>query len=169
MKRLISVLILSCFVTVWGFAQGGAQTEKKEEKKAEKKEMAQDQSKWHGYVVDAMCAKTILKKDNIMERAAKHTKDCALEDACASTGYGLFYDNKYYKFDEAGDKMAKDAIEKSKKEKDLMFDVTGKMDGDKIMVASLSEMKMDKMEMGKKGTVPKKDMKKMDMKKEHKD
>ena len=165
MKRFISVLVLFCCVTVLGFAQD-AKTGKKEEMKTEKKEMANGKDKWHGYVVDAMCAKTILKKDNIMERAAKHTKDCALEDACASTGYGLFFENKYYKFDEAGDKMAKDAIETSTKVRDLMFDVTGKMDGDKIMVASLSEMKMDKMEMGKKVTETKKGVKKAETKKE---
>ena len=101
MKRLVSALVLSCCVAMFGFAQD-ANTEKKPEMKTEKKEMTKGENKWHGYVVDAMCAKTILKKDNIMERAAKHTKDCALEDACSATGYGLFYDNKYYKFDEAG-------------------------------------------------------------------
>ena len=168
MKGLISALVLSCCVAMFGFAQD-ANTGKKPEMKTEKKEMTKGDNKWHGYVVDAMCAKTILKKDNIMERAAKHTKDCALEDACSATGYGLFYDNKYYKFDEAGDKMAKAAIEKSKKDKDLMFDVTGKMEGDKIMVASLSEMKMDKMDMGKKADDSKKGMKKMEKKDAPKD
>jgi hypothetical protein len=98
-----------------------------------------------------------------MERAAKHTKECALEEGCAASGFGLFYDGKYYKFDEAGDKMAKAAIEKSTLEKGLMFDVTGKMEDEKIMVASLTEMKMDKMEMGKKM-----DSKKMEKKEEHK-
>ena len=140
MNRFISILTLVCFVAVFGLAQ---------EVKTEKKEL-KDEGKWHGYVVDAMCAKSMLKKGNAMEKAAKHTKECALEEACAASGFGLFYDGKYYKFDESGDKMAKAAIEKSALEKGLMYDVTGTMEGDKIMVASLSEMKMEKMEMGKK-------------------
>ena len=158
MKRFISITALACFVAAFGFAQ-----DVKTEKKEEKKEATASEGKWHGYVVDAMCAKGILKKDNVMERAAKHTRECALEEACASSGYGLFHDGKYYKFDEAGDKMAKTAFEKSSKEKDMMFDVNGQMEGDKIMVASLSEMKMGKMEMGKKM-----DSKKMEKKEEHK-
>jgi hypothetical protein len=158
MKRFISVLALVCFVAVFGFAQD-ANTEKKEEKK----EAMKSEGKWHGYVVDAMCAKGMMKKDNPMEKAAKHTKECALEEGCAASGFGLFYDGKYYKFDEAGDKMAKAAIEKSTHEKGLMFDVTGKMEGEKITVASLSEMKVEKMEMGRKM-----DSKKMEKKEEHK-
>jgi hypothetical protein len=157
-KRFISVLALACFVAVFSLAQ-----DSDVEKKAEKKEVMKSEGKWHGYVVDAMCAKGMMKKDNPMERAAKHTKECALEEGCAASGFGLFYDGKYYKFDEAGDKMAKAAIEKSTLEKGLMFDVTGNMKDEKIMVASLSEMKMDKMEMGKKM-----DSKKMEKKEEHK-
>ncbi len=123
MKKFMSMLVLLCFVAAPGFAQGA-----KPEKAAGK-----DVSKWHGYVVDAMCAKAMAKKDNPMERAAKHTRDCALEESCASTGYGLFYDGKYYKFDDEGDKKAKDVIEKSSTEKGLMVDVTGTMEGDKIL------------------------------------
>lgn len=153
MKKFMSMLVLLCLVAAPGFAQGA-----KPEKAAGK-----NVSKWHGYVVDAMCAKTMAKKDNPMERAAKHTRDCALEESCASTGYGLFYDGKYYKFDDEGDKKAKDLIEKSSTEKGLMVDVTGKMDGDKIEVASISEMKMDSKEMNKKM-----DSKSMEKKEEHK-
>lgn len=167
MKTLIVALLLTSFVAVPAFGQD-AMDEKKEEPKAAKKEVAKEEGKWHGYVVDAMCAKNMLKKGNAMEKAAKHTRDCALEEACAESGYGLFHDSKYYKFDEAGDKMAKEAIEKSTAEKNLMFDVTGKMEGDRIMVASLSEMKMDNMEMGKKSGEMKKDMKKMEKKEGHK-
>lgn len=113
------------------------------------KPAVQEAQKWHGYVVDAMCAKGMATKDNPMERAAKHTKGCALEEACAASGFGLFTDGKYYKFDAPGDKLAKTAIEKSTQSRDLMFDVTGKMEGDKILVASLTEMKMDKNQSGK--------------------
>lgn len=139
MKRFIAMVTVLCFAAMPAFAQG-AKSAKKEEK---------TEGKWHGYIVDAMCARTMVKKGNPMERAAKHTRDCALEDECASSGYGLLYDGKYYKFDEAGDKKAKDVIEKSSTEKGMMVDVTGKMEGDRIMVASIAEMKMDGKEMMK--------------------
>lgn len=153
MKKLISMLILICLIAVPAFAQN-AKPAKKEGK---------TEGKWHGYVVDAMCAKTMLKKNNPMERAAKHTRDCALEESCASSGYGLFHDGKYYKFDDEGDKKAKDVIENSTTEKGMMVDVTGQMEGDKIIVASIAEMKMDGKEMGKKM-----DSKQAEKKEEHK-
>ena len=43
-----------------------------------------------GYVVDQMCAKKMSTKTDVMKRAAGHTKDCALEDACSASGYGIF-------------------------------------------------------------------------------
>jgi len=150
MKKFMSVVVLTCFAVVFGFAQNS-------DSDAKPKPM---EGTWHGYVVDAMCAKGIVKKSDPMERAAKHTKECLLEESCAASGYGLFYEGAYYKFDEAGDKMAKSAIEKSKSEKGLMFDVTGAMEGDRITVASMSEMKS---ETGKKST-----SKKTEKKTEHK-
>lgn len=155
MKRLIAVFALACFIAAFGVAQDSTPG-KKEEKKSE--------GKWHGYIVDAMCANNMVKKGNAMEKAAKHTKECALEEACASSGFGVFYDGKYYKFDEVGDKQAKEMLEKSTTEKGLMADVTGTMADDKIMVASIAEMKMEKKEMGKKAG----DAKKMEKKEVHK-
>jgi hypothetical protein len=141
MKKLVALVLFASLVVGAGYAQAT--------KMEGKKQATVEAKKWHGYVVDAMCAKGMAKKDNPMERAAKHTKDCALEEGCAASGYGLFSEGKYYKFDEAGDKLAKSAIEKSTQSRDLMFDVTGKMEGDKILVASLTEMKMDGKESGK--------------------
>jgi hypothetical protein len=154
MKGFIALLVLGCFVSVSGLAQD-ARVEKKDEmkKEATKAEVMKEmkgEAKWHGYIVDAMCANNMLKKGNAMEKAAKHTKECALEEACAASGFGVFSDGKYYKFDEKGDKLAKEMIEKSATEKGLMADVFGSMKDDKIMVASLAEMKMEHKEMGKK-------------------
>ncbi len=124
-----------------------AQEKKAEAPKAEAKAKG---TMLHGYVVDQMCAKNMAKKSNPMELAAKHTKECALEEACAASGFGLFYENgKWVKFDENGDKLAKAMIESSKKDKDLMADVTGEMSGEKFVVASLVESKMATDEMKK--------------------
>jgi len=93
----------------------------------------------HGYVVDAMCAGGFMKKPDMMEKAAGHTKSCALEESCAASGYGVFSNSKYYKFDANGDKLAKALLEKTKKEKGILVDVTGKQDGDHFAVASIKE------------------------------
>jgi len=136
MKKL-SIVVLMLAATC-AFAQG----KKSEAKKAEP-------MKLHGYVVDYMCAKGMMKKDNAMARAAKHTKECALEEACAASGFGLVYDGKWVKFDEKGDKLAKAMFEKSKKDKDFMADVMGEMKGDVFVVASFTESNMTSDEMGK--------------------
>lgn len=96
-----------------------------------------------GYIVDQMCAKGMLKKDNPMQKAASHTKECALEESCAASGYGLFSDGKWYVFDDAGAKQAKGMIEKDKREKGLSYEVTGVLDGGTLTVASIKETKLD--------------------------
>ena len=93
-----------------------------------------------GYVVDQMCAKTLAKKENVMEKAAGHTKKCALEEGCAESGYGLFSDGKYYTFDEKGSARAKEMIEASKREKELMFEASGSVKGDMLTVKTLKEI-----------------------------
>ena len=128
MRTIGSFVALAFLVASVGLAQDA------------KKEMG---TSMHGYIVDAMCAKGMVKKDNPMESAAKHTKACALEDNCSASGYGVFSEGKYYKFDEAGDKMTKELIEKSKTEKGLMADVTGQMKDDKFVVTSIKEYMME--------------------------
>lgn len=154
MKKFALLAALVSAVSFVAFSQGT--TMKGQTKQKEVTMPVKPAGEWQGYVVDAMCAKGILKKDNIMERAAKHTKGCALEDECAASGFGLFYDSKYYKFDDAGSAMAKEAIQKSSREKNLLFDVKGTMDGDKIMVASLEEPKAENKDAGKKSSEMKK-------------
>ena len=92
-----------------------------------------------GYVVDQMCAKGMAKKDNFSEKAPAHTKDCAMEDACAASGYGIYSDGKWYTFDEKGSALAKAAIEKSPRESGLWFTATGTLKGTELAVASLKE------------------------------
>jgi hypothetical protein len=135
MKRTALFVVVSLALSSLALAQ--------EAKKESKSSMT-------GYVVDAMCAKGMAKKESPMEAAAKHTKDCALEEGCAASGYGVFSDGKWYKFDENGDKLAKDLIEKSKTEKGLMIEVTGEMKGDKLAVATINEHKAEAKPMEKK-------------------
>lgn len=115
-----------------------------QEAKKETKSMS-DKS-YTGYVVDKMCALGMVKKGPkvAMEKAMKHTRACALEDDCAASGYGLVMDGKFYKFDEKGDKLAAEYLEKTKKKRDLLVDVRGTLKGGAINVASIADSKSEK-------------------------
>jgi hypothetical protein len=121
MKFISAMCALALLVSAQGFAQGGGTTTLK------------------GYVVDQMCGKGMEKKANFAEKAPTHTKDCALDEACAASGFGIYSDGKWYTFDEKGSAMAKAAIEKSKRETGLWFSATGKLTGTEFAVASLKE------------------------------
>lgn len=99
-----------------------------------------------GYVVDKMCAVGMVKKGPkiAMEKAMKHTKACALEDDCAASGFGLVMDGKFFKFDEKGDKLAAEYLDKTTKKRDLLVDVKGTLKGEVIDVASIADAKPEK-------------------------
>src|ERR1700729_2597707 len=70
--------------------------------------------------------------------AEAHTRECALMPACQKSGYGVYTsDNKFLKFDEAGNRKALAAIKASSKLDDFEVEVTGEVKGDTIKVASL--------------------------------
>ena len=97
------------------------------------------QATMSGYVVDAMCAKGMMKKDAPMDKAAAHTRECALNDACAASGDGLVSDVKYYMFDSDGSTKAKDLIDHSSRTDHLYVEVMGNVKDDMLTVASISE------------------------------
>ncbi|MGB2868520.1 MAG: hypothetical protein WBD36_08725 [Bacteroidota bacterium] len=141
MKKLILVFLACVVASSMLFAQ----------EKMEKKEMKKEMSGSHvmtGWLVDQMCGKKMgngdAEKSNA--KAAKHTKDCAVEESCAESGYGLVNNGKWFKFDEKGDKLAAEWLSKTDLKKNLMVNVKGAMDGDNIKVESIttaSEKKMD--------------------------
>jgi hypothetical protein len=129
MLRILSVIILSTLVAASGYAQDA--------KKVEKTTVT-------GYIVDAMCAKGMAKKENPMEKAAMHTKQCALEEACAASGFGVFSDGKWHKFDKKGDELALALIKESKTEKGMIVEVEGMQKDDVLAVASIKEQMQKK-------------------------
>lgn len=143
MKNLMLLLVAAVLVSSTLFAQEKLGTPAKVKDAAVKVEKA---NMWHGYVVDAMCAKGMTKKgpESAMKSAASHTRECALNEECAASGFGIFTDGKYVKFDEAGDKQALEMLNNTKTEKAIMVMVTGKMEGEKLAVTSISEHAMDK-------------------------
>lgn len=70
--------------------------------------------------------------------AEAHTRQCAMMPQCEKSGYGVYTsDNKFLKFDEAGNHKALAAIKASTKLDDLEVEVTGDVKGDTIKVATL--------------------------------
>jgi hypothetical protein len=70
--------------------------------------------------------------------AEAHTKECALMPDCQKSGYGVYTsDNKFLKFDDAGNRKALAAIKASTKLDDFEVEVTGEIKGDTIKVVSL--------------------------------
>lgn len=70
--------------------------------------------------------------------AEAHTRECALKPMCVKSGYGVYTDdNKFLKFDGAGDRKALAAIKASKKLDDLEVEVTGEVKDDTIKVTTL--------------------------------
>lgn len=93
-----------------------------------------------GYLVDAMCGEAWARKGNGEEKAAKHSRACALNDHCSASGYGVFSGGKWTKFDAKGDQKAKAAIEKSAKERGHYFEIHGVIGGQMLQVVSLKEL-----------------------------
>jgi len=122
-----------------------------------------------GYVVDHMCASGMVKldKEKAMARAKKHTTQCALEDDCAASGYGLVSNGKWIKFDKNGNDEATKYLKSTKRKSGNYVEVSGNMGGEVFAVSSLKPIE-DEMPM--KGETPmkhdmpmKKDMPKKNM------
>jgi hypothetical protein len=147
MLRNIAVTVAMLVGVAFGYAQDMRDT-------TSQKGMATDETvTLSGYVVDAMCAQGMVKKGNVMERAAKHTKECALEDDCSASGYGIMTGGKYVKFDSHGDELAQNLLQKTEKDSAIAVHVSGKMVGNKLAVASLKETTLDKTQGGNKADV----------------
>src|ERR1700733_11273337 len=73
--------------------------------------------------------------------AEAHTRECLLMPECQKSGYGVYTsDNKFLKFDEAGNRKAIALIKASKKLDDFEVEVVGEVKGDTIKVVNLKLM-----------------------------
>jgi len=70
--------------------------------------------------------------------AEAHTRECLLMPECQKSGFGVYTsDNKFLKFDEAGNRKALAAIKASSKLDDFEVEISGEVKGDTIKVVSL--------------------------------
>jgi hypothetical protein len=104
-----------------------------------------------GYLVDQNCGKRMVMDDvkKSDAKAAKHTKDCGLEETCKASGYGIVTGGKFYGFNDAGNKKAFDYLSAIKKEDNIKVEVAGTTEGDKMNVESIKDFKSSRKKSGK--------------------
>jgi hypothetical protein len=88
---------------------------------------------WNGVLIDSACGAKQKSEDD----AIAHPKSCVMKPGCMKSGLGLFKDDKFIKFDEKGQTIAKEYLEKE--EHGLKVHVAGKLseDGKTIMVSEI--------------------------------
>ena len=99
----------------------------------------QSATTYSGVLMDVACGAKTPKNADPAARAKGHTKNCALMESCVKSGYGVFVDGKFLKFDAKGNGLAKSILGASTKDKDIEVTVTGTVDGENIKVTDLKE------------------------------
>lgn len=93
-----------------------------------------------GYLIDNACSARFTG-DGAVEKAKGHTVKCSLMPPCTASGFSVMTaEGKLYKLDDEGNKKAKELLGKTKAEKGVTVSVEGSVEGDKIMVKSISEV-----------------------------
>ncbi len=81
-------------------------------------------------VVDKNCSAKVASAPDT------HTRDCAVK--CAASGFGIITsDQKFLKFDEAGNRQITEQIKASSQKDHLRVDVDGTVQGDTLKVSSV--------------------------------
>ena len=91
-----------------------------------------------GILIDQACGAKMMAQDDPQKAAASHTRACAMKDACAASGYAVISGKEMIKFDDTGNQLAKDFLQKTDKTDDLMVTVKGTRTGDMIAVTSIT-------------------------------
>ena len=96
-----------------------------------------------GFLVDQNCGKGMVMDDvkKSDAKAARHTKECALDEACSAAGYGLVTGGKFYKFDTLGNRKAKEYLTATTKENNIKVEVIATMNGGELVVDSIKDIK----------------------------
>ena len=140
MKKILAMVLISIFSLATIVAQ-----ENMNEKETKSHSMI-------GYLVDKMCGERMVMDDvkKSDAKAARHTKECALEEACSAEGYGLVTNGTFYKFDDSGDVKAKEFLKATEKENNIKVEVVGIMNDEKLVVESIKDFKPAPKKHGKK-------------------
>lgn len=90
-----------------------------------------------GFLADVQCGASFPD----MKIAETHSRDCSMAEACAKSGYGVFSETKFIKFNQAGNEKAKAILKASTKEAAVKVKVKGTLNGDTFAVAAIEEVK----------------------------
>ena len=94
-----------------------------------------------GYLMDKQCSVRVMKSDNPMAKARKHTKECAEE--CEAGGFGLVSEDKYYLFDQKGNDLVAKLLKTTTRTDALGVEVVGTVQGNMLLVESIKEIEFD--------------------------
>lgn len=119
-RKVSLVAVVVALAAVFAFAQG------------EKKTV-----KVSGYIVDNMCA----EMHGSEAEAKNHPNACALMEACEKSGFAVVSGDKKYKLDDAGNKLAAEALKGAKQKKGLKVDVEGTLEGETLHTDKLEVAK----------------------------
>jgi hypothetical protein len=82
-----------------------------------------------GVLIDNACGAKMMAKDDPQAAAAEHPKSCAMKDACAASGYAVISGKRMLKFDENGNKLAKEYLAKDDATTAVSVEGTEQADG----------------------------------------
>jgi|WetSurMetagenome_2_1015567.scaffolds.fasta_scaffold156148_2 hypothetical protein len=96
-----------------------------------------------GYLVDRMCGEKMVMTDvkKSDAKAARHSRDCALDEACSAKGYGLVTGGKFYPFDQSSNAQAKEYLKALNKENNIKVEVRGTLMNQQLIVESIKDFK----------------------------
>jgi len=90
-----------------------------------------------GVVIDRNCAEEIVKHGR--QIVLKQRRDCSLMKHYVRDGYGILTDDqRFLKFDDAGNKKALQLLKNTPDKDNLKVIVTGQIEGDTIKVSGVS-------------------------------
>ena len=90
-----------------------------------------------GVLIDASCGKRLAGSPGHVK---SHQVACLLKEECASTGYGVVVDGKFYKFDEMGDKLAAVILKSTDRQSNVRVRVDAHFDSEVISPAILEPL-----------------------------
>ena len=89
-----------------------------------------------GVIIDPNCAQDILKHGR---HVVKKRHECSLMKDYAREGYGMITDDRrFFRFDDAGNKRARELLKNTSDRDNLKVIVSGEIDGSIIKVANIS-------------------------------
>lgn len=101
----------------------------------ESKSKKQKQTQLVGFLSDCQCGESL----ESVKMASEHTKECCLMDACAKSGFGIYSEGKFTKFDAEGSKKAQTYLTSLKKEKNLKVKVKGELKEGVFVLAQIQD------------------------------